>query len=74
MDDPFGEFTDLVSFNQYIGWYDGNVSGPFTRPAVEFAPGAFAYHLHSYSAATLLWAREPMYVVSAKGAKSDVRP
>ena len=37
----------------YIGWYDGNVSGPFTQPEVEFMPGAFAYHLHSYSAATL---------------------
>ena len=37
----------------YMGWYDGNVSGPFTRPTVEFMPGAFAYHLHSYSAATL---------------------
>jgi Tfp pilus assembly protein PilF len=37
----------------YIGWYDGSVSGPFTRPVVEFMPGAFAYHLHSYSAATL---------------------
>jgi uncharacterized protein (TIGR03790 family) len=34
----------------YIGWYDQNVSGPFTRPTVEFMPGAFAYHLHSYSA------------------------
>ena len=37
----------------YAGWYDGNASGPFTRPQVEFMPGAFAYHLHSYSAATL---------------------
>ena len=37
----------------YIGWYDGNVSGPFLQPTVEFMPGAFAYHLHSYSAATL---------------------
>jgi tetratricopeptide (TPR) repeat protein len=37
----------------YAGWYDGNVSGPFTRPKVEFMPGAFAYHLHSYSAAHL---------------------
>jgi uncharacterized protein (TIGR03790 family) len=37
----------------YIGWYDGAVSGPFTEPTVEFMPGAFAYHLHSYSAATL---------------------
>src|SRR5262249_10267918 len=33
--------------------YDGNVSGPFTRPVVEFMPGAFAYHLHSFSAQTL---------------------
>ena len=37
----------------YIGWYDGNVSGPFTQPTVEFMPGAFAYHLHSSSGATL---------------------
>jgi uncharacterized protein (TIGR03790 family) len=37
----------------YMGWYDGNASGPFTQPTVEFMPGAFAYHLHSYSAATL---------------------
>ncbi len=34
----------------YVGWYDVNVSGPFTRPTVEFMPGAIAYHLHSYSA------------------------
>lgn len=45
----------------YVGWYDANVSGPFTRPAVEFMPGAIAYHLHSYSAhplrsATQAWA------------------
>jgi uncharacterized protein (TIGR03790 family) len=37
----------------YAGWYDGNVSGPFTRLQVEMMPGAFAYHLHSYSAHTL---------------------
>jgi len=37
----------------YVGWYDGNVSGPFTKPEVEWMPGAFAYHLHSYSAANL---------------------
>jgi uncharacterized protein (TIGR03790 family) len=37
----------------YCGWYDENVSGPFTRPHVEFMPGAFAYHLHSFSAANL---------------------
>jgi uncharacterized protein (TIGR03790 family) len=37
----------------YAGWYDGNVSGPFAQPNVEFMPGAFAYHLHSFSAHTL---------------------
>ena len=37
----------------YAGWYDENVSGPFTLPTVEFMPGAFAYHLHSFSAETL---------------------
>jgi uncharacterized protein (TIGR03790 family) len=37
----------------YAGWYDGNADGPFAQPTVEFMPGAFAYHLHSYSANTL---------------------
>jgi uncharacterized protein (TIGR03790 family) len=35
----------------YAGWYELNASGPFIQPAVEFMPGAFAYHLHSYSGA-----------------------
>ena len=34
----------------YLGWYDQQVSGPFTRGLVEFMPGAFAYHLYSFSA------------------------
>jgi len=37
----------------YAGWYDGQVSGPFNRPKVEFMPGAVAYHLHSFSAHVL---------------------
>jgi len=37
----------------YAGWYDPDASGPFTRPKVEFMPGAFAYHLQSFSARTL---------------------
>lgn len=37
----------------YAGWYDWNASGPFARPQVEFMAGAFAYHLHSFSAQTL---------------------
>jgi len=42
---------DHIAF--YLGWYDENISGPFAAPQVEFMPGAFAYHLHSYSAGTL---------------------
>jgi uncharacterized protein (TIGR03790 family) len=37
----------------YCGWYDTHVSGPFAQPEVEFMPGAFAYHLHSFSANSL---------------------
>lgn len=37
----------------YAGWDDEHVSGPFARPTVEFMPGAFAYHLNSFSALTL---------------------
>jgi uncharacterized protein (TIGR03790 family) len=37
----------------YCGWYDERASGPFAQKEVEFMPGAFAYHLHSFSAATL---------------------
>ena len=37
----------------YAGWYAGDADGPFALPKVEFMPGAFAYHLHSFSAATL---------------------
>ncbi len=37
----------------YAGWYENEASGAFGRDNVEFLPGAFAYHLHSYSAAKL---------------------
>ena len=56
VDENPGTFPASFPMSQiaiYIGWYDGSVSGPFTQPTVEFVPGAFAYHLHSYSAATL---------------------
>jgi uncharacterized protein (TIGR03790 family) len=43
----------LSAIAVYCGWYDADVSGPFTLPQVEFMPGAFAYHLHSFSAANL---------------------
>jgi len=37
----------------YMGWYDQHVSGAFEPATVEFVPGAFAYHLHSFSAASV---------------------
>lgn len=37
----------------YMGWYREHVGGPFAQAQVEFMPGAFAYHLHSYSAFSL---------------------
>ena len=56
LDDNGPTFAADVPMSQiafYAGWYDATVSGPFTLPTVEFMPGAFAYHLHSFSAATL---------------------
>jgi uncharacterized protein (TIGR03790 family) len=37
----------------YAGWYAGDVTGPFRREDFRFRPGAVAYHLHSYSAASV---------------------
>lgn len=48
---PAGFPLSHVAF--YAGWYDQHVSGPFAEPEVEFMPGAVAYHLHSFSAASL---------------------
>ena len=48
---PAGFPMSHIAF--YAGWYNQDVSGPFTQPGVEFMPGAFAYHLHSFSAVTL---------------------
>jgi uncharacterized protein (TIGR03790 family) len=56
VDENSDTFTASFPMSQialYMGWYRENVSGPFTWPTVEFMPGAFAYHLHSFSAATL---------------------
>lgn len=54
-DERFGATYPMSHIALYAGWYeyDGQVSGPFTQPAVEFVPGAFAYHIHSFGAATL---------------------
>ncbi len=48
---PAGFPMSQIAF--YCGWYAGDACGPFAQPTVEFMPGAFAYHLHSFSAANL---------------------
>jgi beta-glucuronidase len=50
VDDPFGEYTDLCSFNEYTGWYDGlpekidrlNWSIKYDKPVVISEFGADA--------------------------------
>jgi uncharacterized protein (TIGR03790 family) len=37
----------------YFGWYAENCNGPFLQSGFRFRPGAIAYHIHSFSAATL---------------------
>ena len=37
----------------YAGWYENHVQGPFTTPGFRFAPGAVAYHIHSFSAESI---------------------
>jgi beta-glucuronidase len=50
IEDPFAEFVDIVSFNEYIGWYDGlpdkcaKISWdiPFNKPVIVSEFGADA--------------------------------
>jgi uncharacterized protein (TIGR03790 family) len=51
--ETFSEGFPMSQIALYAGWYDQTVSGPFTRPTVEFMPGAFAYHLYSFGAQTI---------------------
>jgi uncharacterized protein (TIGR03790 family) len=37
----------------YFGWYSAHIGGHFADPALRFAPGAVALHIHSFSAVTL---------------------
>ncbi|MEI7730250.1 MAG: TIGR03790 family protein [Verrucomicrobiota bacterium] len=37
----------------FAGWRNDDVSAPYSRPHLEFMPGAFAYYLYSYGAATI---------------------
>ena len=56
LDDQPVTFSAGYPFSQvalYAGWYDQGVTGPFTQTTVEFVPGAFAYHLYSFSAQSI---------------------
>jgi len=37
----------------YAGWYAEHICGPFRREGFRFRTGAFAYHIHSWSATSL---------------------
>lgn len=37
----------------YAGWYAHHADGPFRRDDFQFLPGAVAYHIHSFSAASV---------------------
>lgn len=51
--DTFPASFPMSQIAFYAGWYREHVFGPFTLPNVEFMPGAFAYHIHSFSAVSL---------------------
>lgn len=46
----FGPAFPTPQIGLYAGWYEHNIAGAFGQPTLEFMPGAFAYHLHSWSA------------------------
>jgi uncharacterized protein (TIGR03790 family) len=37
----------------YFGWYAADLNGPFALPGFQFAPGALALHIHSFSGGTM---------------------
>jgi uncharacterized protein (TIGR03790 family) len=51
--DTFSTGFPMSQIAFYAGWYEITVNGPLAQPTVEFMPGAFAYHLHSFNAEIL---------------------
>lgn len=49
----FGDLYPMDDAALYFGWYTDEVTGPFTRAAFRFRPGAIAYHNHSGNAKSL---------------------
>lgn len=69
----FGTGYPMSHVAFYAGWYDEDVSGPFSLDVVDFVPGAIAYHLHSFSAANVRsMTRHWVGPLLAKGATATV--
>jgi tetratricopeptide (TPR) repeat protein len=51
--ETFDEDYPMTDAAIYAGWYASNVVGPFLRPEFHFKTGAVAYHLHSFSGASV---------------------
>jgi tetratricopeptide (TPR) repeat protein len=49
----FEEDYPMTDVAVYAGWYAGGITGPFVRPDFRFKTGAIAYHIHSFSAASV---------------------
>jgi len=49
----FSDKYPMTDCALYFGWYADRISGPFTQFDFEFARGAVAVHIHSFSASTL---------------------
>jgi len=56
----------------YMGWYSEVICGPFAQPTVEFMPGAIAYHLHSFSAASIRGTNHWVGPLLSKGATATM--
>jgi uncharacterized protein (TIGR03790 family) len=51
--ETFDQDYPMTDVAIYAGWYAPDICGPFLRPDFHFRTGALAYHLHSWSGATV---------------------
>lgn len=49
----FNQDYPMTDVAVYAGWYASDVTGPFCREDFSFRHGAVAYHIHSWSAASV---------------------
>jgi len=51
--ETFSPDVPMITPCAYVGWYAPHVTGPILNPKFKFWPGAIAYQLHPWSAASL---------------------